>query len=122
MLHIFHCPHEYHRVGKRKAAFSIKNFSAFTGFVAVYVSASICDPKKYPQGCPPDVKLVATQTVACALYGVLICLLICIALNWLMDMENQFKLMLIIQIVLTIPCGFLMWWIVGFEIVYVCAM
>merc|ERR1712170_32318 len=39
-----------------------------------------------------------------------------------MDMENQFKLMLIIQIVLTIPCGFLMWWILGFEIVYVCAI
>lgn len=33
-----------------------------------------------------------------------------------MDMENQFKLMLILQIILCIPCGFLMWWILGYHI------
>jgi len=94
---------------------------AFTGFLAVYVSASMCNPKTDPL-CNEAQKLAATQIISSALYGTLICLLICVALNWLMDMENQFKLMLIIQLILTIPCGFLMWWILGWQIAYVAAI
>ena len=79
----------------------------------------MCNPNK---PCNELEKLAATQIISSALYGTLICLLICVALNWLMDMENQFKLMLIIQLILTIPCGFLMWWILGWQIAYVAAM
>lgn len=91
----------------------------FTGFVSVYVS------ERYYQGS----KCIPTQTVSCplapeqvipsALYGTMICILICIILNAILDMETQFKIMLVIQLVLTIPCGFLMWFILGYDVVIV---
>ena len=116
-------PFSFSRIlsGKKNHRDSLVNpfLSAFTGFLAVYVSASMCNPNK---PCNELEKLAATQIISSALYGTLICLLICVALNWLMDMENQFKLMLIIQLILTIPCGFLMWWILGWQIAYVAAM
>ena len=37
---------------------------------------------------PPD------QVITSALYGVLVCILVCLVLNWVMDMETQFKIMI----------------------------
>lgn len=121
MLRFLYRPDKHYRVASSKNSVFNAHFSAFTGFLAVYVSASMCNPKTVPL-CNEMQKLAATQIISSALYGTLICLLICVALNWLMDMENQFKLMLIIQLILTIPCGFLMWWILGWQIAYVAAM
>ena len=39
-----------------------------------------------------------------------------------MDMETQFTIMIVIQLVLSIASGFLFWWIFGWEIVYIAAM
>jgi len=88
---------------------------AFTGFVAVYVSEKYyhCE---YP--CTTD---PAGQVVPSALYGTMIAIIICILLNWILDMETQFTIMIVLQLVLSIPCGFLMWFILGYEIVIVCA-
>lgn len=90
----------------------------FTGFVAVYVS------EKYYQkgscvgeGCP----LAPEQVIPSALYGTMICLLICMILNFIMDMETQFTIMLVIQLVLAIPTGFLMWFILGYDVAIVFA-
>ena len=37
---------------------------------------------------PPD------QVITSALYGVMVCILVCLVLNWVMDMETQFKIMI----------------------------
>jgi len=89
----------------------------FTGFVAVYVSE-----KYYQKGsCTGDCGLAPEQVIPSALYGTMICLLICMILNFILDMETQFTIMLVIQLVLTIPTGFLMWWILGYSVAIVFA-
>ena len=52
----------------------------------------------------------------------MVSILVCLLLNWIMDMETQFTIMIVIQLVLSIASGFLFWWIFGWEIVYIAAM
>jgi len=93
----------------------------FTGFVSVYVAQKYYYPPCKPTATVVDCPTAPEQVIPSALYGTMIALLICILLNWILDMETQFKIMIILQLVLSIPCGFLMWFILGYEIVIVCA-
>jgi len=91
---------------------------AFTAVLAVYVAARYTDPNcKQGSQC-----VAAEQIISSGLYGVMVSVLVCLVLNWIMDMETQFKIMIAIQLLLSIASGFMFWWIFGWEIVYIAAI
>jgi len=92
--------------------------AGFVSMIAVYVTG------KYTQSgpCTKDCPLAPEQVINSALYGVMISVLVCLALNWCMDMETQFAIMIGVQMVLSIASGFLFWWIFGFKIAYIAAI
>ena len=50
-------------------------------------------PKTTPPT-PCDSTGGAEQVINSALYGVMICVLVCLAMNWIFDIETQFTIML----------------------------
>ena len=101
---------------------------AFVSVLAVYVTGKYVNVDK--DGMAPE------QVINSALYGVMVSVIVCLVLNWCMDMETQFAIMIGemiclknrvylsvgIQLVLSIASGFLFWWIFGFKIAYIAAM
>jgi len=92
--------------------------SGFVSVLAVYVTGKYksSNPQCYTANPPSTCPLAPEQVINSALYGVMLAILICLALNWCMDMETQFKLMLVIQLVLSIGSGFIFWAIFGYSI------
>jgi len=64
---------------------------AFTAVIAVYVSVRYTgtDCKVGSEQC-----LGGEQIISSALYGVMVSVLVCLVLNWIMDMETQFTIMI----------------------------
>ena len=75
------------------------DFSGFVSVLAVYVTGKYksSNPQCYTTNPPDTCPLAPEQVINSALYGVMLAILICLALNWCMDMETQFKLMLGMQ-------------------------
>ena len=75
------------------------DFSGFVSVLAVYVTGKYksSNPQCYKAPIPDTCPLAPEQVINSALYGVMLAILICLALNWCMDMETQFKLMLGMQ-------------------------
>ena len=63
----------------------------FVSAIAVYVTGKYYTCPKPPAPC--DVHSGAEQVINSALYGVMICVVVCLVMNWIFDMETQFKLM-----------------------------
>ena len=143
MLFFSGFPHSYAFVSKTSKSKLIEthDFSGFVSVLAVYVTGKYksSNPKCYTATPPDTCPLAPEQVINSALYGVMLAILICLALNWCMDMETQFKLMLgmqalthkyeslpltklftkkysVIQLVLSVGSGFIFWAIFGYSI------
>ena len=101
MLFFSGFPHSYAFVSKTSKSKLIEthDFSGFVSVLAVYVTGKYksSNPKCYTATPPDTCPLAPEQVINSALYGVMLAILICLALNWCMDMETQFKLMLGMQ-------------------------